>query len=662
MDPARRIAELKKRIRHHDYLYYVLNQPEIPDEQYDALYRELEELEKAHPELITPDSPTRRVGSDLTKVFPTHRHTTPMRSIANTYSEDEVNDFDRRVRSLLPGESIIYTCELKIDGAAMSLLYEGSILRIAVTRGDGMEGDVITPNIRTIRQVPLKLNGYDGSCDVRGEVYLDRADFEAINREREAAGERTFANPRNFAAGTMKLQDPRLVAARPLKFFAYALLGYEGGPPSQRETLALMERLGFPVTRNRRRCQTVLEVMAFASEMEERRYTLPYEIDGIVIKVDSHDQYRRLGSTGKAPRGVIAYKFQSRQAQTVLREIRLQVGRTGVVTPVAEFASVFLAGSTISRATLHNEQEIARKDIRVGDMVIIEKGGDVIPKVVDVVKEKRPAGARPFHFPEKCPVCGSSLVRDEEEVAVRCVNAGCPAQIEGRLNHFASRYAMDINGLGEKLVQHLVKTGLVRDFADLYELTPEKLMTLERMGEKSARKLIDALKKSKQRRLGNLIYGLGIRHVGVETARALAERFGSLDSVMETDAEMLREVSDIGPVAAESIRAFFTNPENRAVIERLRKAGLPFTGGGTASSPQQGFFSGKTVVLTGELSSMTRDEASERIRSLGGKVTSAVSKSTDYVVAGANPGSKYQKAQELGVAILSEDEFRTHLR
>ncbi len=661
MDPKHRIEQLRNQIRHHDYLYYVLARPEIPDAEYDALLKELEALEKAHPELKTTDSPTQRVGSDLTKVFPTYRHKTPMLSIANTYSVEEVNDFDRRVRSLLPGEQAGYTGELKMDGAAVSLIYEGGVLQVAATRGDGMEGDVITPNIRTIHQIPLKLNGYEGSCDIRGEVYIDRADFEKINEEREEAGEKPFANPRNFAAGTMKLQDPRLVAQRPLKFFPYTLLDYENAPPTQWETLALLETLGFPVNGNRRSCRTVAEIMAFAGEMEEKRFALPYEIDGIVIKVDSLDQYRRLGSTGKAPRGVIAYKFQPRQAMTFLRGIRLQVGRTGVLTPVADFDPVFLAGSTISHATLHNEQEIERKDIREGDTIIIEKGGDVIPKIVGVVKEKRPPHAHPFHYPEKCPVCGSPLVRDTEEVAVRCVNAGCPAQVEGCIRHFTSRYALDIEGFGDVLVGKLVETGLVGNFADIYDLTLEKLSEIERMGVKSSQNLLDALEKSKRRRLENLIYGLGIRHVGVEAARTLALTFGSMDTLMNADPESLLVVEGIGPAAAESIGAFFSNPDNRGIIDRLRRAGLPFTQEKPAPETEQSFFLDKTFVLTGELDSMTREEAEEKIRSLGGKVASAVSGNTDFVISGAHPGSKYQKARELGIPLMNEKEFLTHL-
>ncbi|MFC1511888.1 NAD-dependent DNA ligase LigA [Candidatus Latescibacterota bacterium] len=662
MDPHRRIEELRELIRHHDYRYYVLADPETSDESYDALVKELESLEEAHPDLVTPDSPTRRVGSDLTKVFPTRRHATKMLSIANTYSEEEVRDFDRRVRSLLPGEQVIYTCELKIDGVAVSLLYDRGILRSGVTRGDGTEGEEVTPNIRTIRQIPLKLRQIDGIREVRGEVYIQRADFERINEERAAVGGKTFANPRNLTAGTLKLQDPRQVAARPLMFLSYWLSPGGRNEPTQWDSLERLLQLGFPVSGNRRRCGSVDEIMVFAKDMEKKRDNLPYEIDGIVVKVDSHDQYARLGATAKTPRGVIAYKFRARQAETVLHTIRLQVGRTGVVTPVAEFDPVFLAGSTVSRATLHNEQEIERKDIREGDTVIIEKGGDVIPKVVDVVLDKRPPTSKPFRFPSDCPVCGSSLVRDEEEVAVRCVNARCPAMVEGRINHFASRDAMDIEGLGESLVSQLVTSGIVRDFADLYNLTREQLAGLERMGEKSARNILDALEKSKNRRLEHLLFGLGIRHIGTETARTLAGRFGSLDVLMTANRETLEDVEDIGPSAATSILMFFSNSENRDIVERLRRAGLPFEGEKPSSAAGRGFFSGKTVVLTGELTSMTRTEAAEQIRAQGGKLASSVSSKTDYVIVGANPGSKYTKAREQGITIFGEEDFLGHIR
>jgi len=657
MDAEERIEELRRIIREHDYRYYVLAEPVISDREYDLLLKELEKLEEEHPKLKSPDSPTMRVGSDLTKEFPERVHSSPMLSIANTYSEEEVVDFDRRVRSLLPGEKVEYTCELKIDGVALALHYEGGILRAGVTRGDGVRGEEITANVRTIRSIPLRLMGFDGACEVRGEVYLEEKDFLRMNEERSASGEKTFANPRNATAGSLKLQDPRMVAARPLKFFAYWLSLPEGMPGTQWETLDRLQGLGFPVNPNRRRCAAVGQIMEFAAEMERKRNELPYEIDGIVVKVDSHEQFERLGATAKSPRGMVAYKFQAKQAETVVEEILFQVGRTGTVTPVAVLRPVFLAGSTISRATLHNEQEIKRKDIRVNDTVLIEKGGDVIPKVVAVVKEKRPTGSRPFEFIKNCPVCGSPLVRDEREVAVRCVNAGCPAQVEGRIMHFASREAMNIEGLGPSLVAQLVGTGMVRNYADLYALEKERLASLERMGDKSAENILEALERSKERELWNLIFGLGIRHVGAGAARILADRFGSMDALVEAEAETLESVEDIGPVMAESIRGFFGNPENREIIERLRGYGLPFVAEKKEESPGDEFFAGRTFVLTGALASMSRSEASEIIRSRGGRVASSVSRKTDCVIAGEDPGSKYDRALALNVPILNEEEF-----
>ncbi|MFC1539666.1 NAD-dependent DNA ligase LigA [Candidatus Latescibacterota bacterium] len=664
MGTFEKIESLRAEIRRHDALYYVHAAPEISDEEYDALMKELERLEQEHPELVTPDSPTQRVGSDIAREFPTRMHSSPMLSIANTYTADEVGEFDRRIRGLLPGEDIEYTCELKIDGVAIALHYESGILQSAVTRGDGVSGEEITANVRTIRQIPLRLEGIDSDCEIRGEIYMETGGFEKMNEKREAAGEKTFVNPRNASAGSLKLQDPALVAERPLKFFAYKLEppGIKGS--TQWERLETLSAVGVPVNENRRLCRTVEEIMSFAEEIEAKRGELSYDIDGIVIKVNSHDQFTRLGSTAKNPRGLIAYKFRAHQAETVIKEIRLQVGRTGTITPVAEFEPVFLAGSTISRATLHNEQEIARKDIRMGDTVIIEKGGDVIPKVIEVInKENRTPDSVPYRFPDICPVCESQLMRDESEVAVRCVNVRCPSQVEGRIIHFASRNAMDIEGLGPAIVIQLVKSGIIRDYADLYSLRFDQLANLERMGEKSASNLLDAIRKSKTRNLWNLIYGLGIRHVGEGAARTLADRFGSLDTIIEADRETLEEIEDIGPVMADSIIAFFANPENQDIIRRLRERGLPFEGEKKSVTATDSFFSGKTFVLTGELESMTRNEASERIRELGGKVTSSVSKNTDYVVYGENPGSKYDKAKELGekVKTCSEKEFLDHL-
>ena len=661
MNPETRIGELRNIIRAHDHNYYVLAAPTIPDEEYDALMRELESLENDYPELRSADSPTQRVGSDLAKTFPERIHSTPMLSIANTYSENEVAEFVQRVRNLFPGEETVFVCELKLDGVALSLWYENGSLATGVTRGDGISGEDITPNVRTIRSIPLRLFGFDSGCEVRGEVILGREDFQRMNEQRLKADEKTFANPRNAAAGSLKLQDPRLVAERPLTYFAYWLTLRDGsGVKTQWESLERLRGLGFPVNEHRRLCSDITDIMAFAGEMEALRDNLPYEIDGIVIKVDSHEQLARLGTTAKSPRGVVAYKFRARQAETVLKDIIFQVGRTGTVTPVAALTPVFLAGSTISRATLHNEQEILRKDIRICDTVIIEKGGDVIPKVVGAVQEKRPADAKPFVFTETCPACGEKLVRDEREVAIRCVNAGCPAQSEGSILHFASRDAMDIEGIGESLVAQLVHNGLVETYADLYSLTLEQLASLERMGEKSAQNILDALEKSKKRELRHLLFGLGIRHVGAGAARILADRFGSLDAVMAAGHEHLTVIDAIGPVIADSIHSFFDSETNQAIIERLRSNGLPFeTVAGAVMSDD--FFGGKTFVLTGALSAMTRTDAAEKIRILGGTVTSSVSKKTDYVIAGTDPGSKIDKARLLGVNVIGEEEFVARL-
>ncbi len=661
MDLKKRMASLREIIRHHDYRYYVLVDPIISDEKYDALVKELETLEDEYPELVTSDSPTRRVGSDLTKEFPTRVHSSPMLSIANTYTEEEVREFDRRIRGLLPGEDIRYTCELKIDGVAITLIYEGGLLQAGVTRGDGIAGEEITANVRTINKIPLKLIGFDGNCEVRGEVYMERGDFTRMNEIREKSGEKIFANPRNATAGSLKLQEPRIIADRPLKFFAYRLSLPETGVSTQRESLEKLYSFGIPVNHNKRLCTATEYIMTFAAEMEEKREVIPYDIDGIVVKVDSLDQFSRLGSTAKNPRGAVAYKFRARQAETVIKEIKLQVGRTGTVTPVAVLDPVFLAGSTISRATLHNEQEIARKDIREGDTVIIEKGGDVIPKVAEVIEKKRSPDSRSYHFPEQCPICESPLVRDEKEVAVRCVNARCPAQVERRITHFASREAMDIEGLGPSLVTQLVKSGLVKDYAGLYTLKIDALASLERMGGKSAANILEALKKCKERKLWNLIYGLGIRHVGTGAARVLSDSFGSLDALMEADMDTLEAIEDIGPVVAESIMNFFSNPENKDIINRLRENGLPFKSEEQIVIPPDTFFKGKTFVLTGTLASITRDKASEFIREQGGKVSSSVSNKTDYVIAGTDPGSKYYLAVSLGIETLNEEEFLRHL-
>jgi len=669
MDPKDRIETLRREISEHNRLYYEENSPVISDEEYDALVKELERLEREHPEYAAPESPTMRVGSDLVVVpgdlvlvreFRKRPHTEPMLSISNTYSEEELFDFDRRVRTDLEGEPVSYSCEPKIDGVALELVYENGGLVAGVTRGDGFVGDEVTENVRLIRSIPQRIEGVPGEFVVRGEAYLERAEFDAINERRRGEGLKTFANPRNLAAGSVKALDRGLLEGRGLKFFPYGALGPVGSGDSLHERLERLRGLGFTVNPHIERHETPVAIIDYIGKIERVRDTLPYDIDGVVIKVDSVEQFRRLGTTAKSPRGAVAFKYRARQTETVIRRIVFQVGRTGRVTPVADLEPVFLAGSTISRATLHNEQEIARKDIREHDAVIIEKGGDVIPKVVSVVFGKRPLDSEPVRFPDRCPACGSPLVRHEEEVDIRCVNAACQAVVENSILHFASRNAMNIEDMGPALVEQLMETGLVRDYADLYSLEAGRLAALERMGDRSAANIIAAVEGSKTRPLAHLLFALGIRHVGTGSARVLAERFGSLDSLMEADAETLQSVEDVGPVVARSIREFFQNEANRSLVERLRVHGLTFVQESPKTSGTEEFFAGKTFVLTGVLSSMTREAASELIIARGGKVTTSVSKKTDFVIAGADPGSKLDKANTLGVAVLDEAGFLRH--
>jgi len=656
MNVAEKIAQLFREIREHDHRYYVLAQPILSDQEYDRLKRELIELEQAHPEWIRPDSPTQRVGGEPTKEFPTVTHPSSMLSLDNTYTEEELREFDRRTRTALEDETVDYVAELKIDGVAVYLIYEDGLLARAATRGDGVQGDDITPNIRTVRSIPLRLRRELAYCEVKGEVYLSRKEFENVNAGREEAGEALFANPRNAAAGSLKLQDPRQVAERGLSFFAWWLRIPGDDPGTQAESLEVLQKLGLPVNPNHRLCPSLEEVTAFYRGWEERREALPYDIDGVVVKVNRLDQQERMGATSKSPRSAIAYKFRAHQAVTVLRDILLQVGRTGAVTPVAVLEPVPLAGSTIGRATLHNRDEIVRKDIRPGDTVVIEKGGDVIPKVVEVKLEQRPPGSTPYVFPDACPVCGSSLVQDEEEVAVRCGNVGCPAQVKRRIQHFASRNAMDIEHLGPAVVDQLVEEGLVRDFGDLYALTVEDLVPLERMGDKSAENLIQAIVGSKEQPFERVLFALGIRHVGANVARLLAGAFGSLDRLGAAGEEELEAVEEIGPMIARSVVAFFENPVNGAIVEKLRAAGLRMAAERTPEAAGS-FFEGKTVVLTGALIRYSRAEAEETIRRLGGRASSSVSGKTDLVIVGDNPGSKYDKAVRLGVPVMTEREF-----
>ncbi|MCX8108289.1 MAG: NAD-dependent DNA ligase LigA, partial [Verrucomicrobiae bacterium] len=641
----------------------------------------------AFPELVTPDSPTQRVGGAPLAEFSQVRHAVPMLSLDNTYSTNEVREFINRVQKLLPAEKLEWVVEPKVDGVAVSLRYEDGLLTTAATRGDGTVGDDITANLKTIRSVPLRIELHEpvspakpcaervspsnGSItdriprvlEVRGEVYMTRRGFERLNAERIEAGEEPFANPRNAAAGSLKQLDPRIVARRPLDIVLYGIGLAEGNsvPQTQVGLLQWLKHLGFKTPEKYWLCKSSEELFDAIAELDKIRHELPYETDGAVIKLNSFQLRERCGTTAKAPRWAIAYKYPAEQAQTRLRAITIQVGRTGALTPVAELDPVFLAGSTISRATLHNEEELRRKDIRVGDVVIIEKAGEVIPAVVGVVKEKRTGAEKPFVFPKTCPECGSTVSREsiagEVGVIWRCTNPDCPARIRGRIEHWCSRGAMDIEGAGEVLVAQLVKTGLVRDVADLYRLKLEDVASLERMGEKSARNFLNNVEASKQRDLWRLIFGLGILHVGAGVARSLARHYATLDELASATREALTQVQDIGPVIADSVYSWFRQPRNQQLIERLRNAGLNFKSSLYQPAEAKGPFTGKTFVLTGTLSSMTREQATARIESLGGRVSSSVSKKTDYVLAGADPGSKLDKARQLGVKIIDEAEF-----
>jgi DNA ligase (NAD+) len=658
-EAGRRVEELREEIRRHERLYYVLNAPEISDHEYDALERELRDIEGRFPTLVTRDSPTQRVGERPSSEFPSFVHRVPMRSLDNTYSADELREFEERIFRLIGRREMVYTAELKIDGLSIAVHYERGCLVRGVTRGDGVRGDDVTPNARAIRSVPLVLAGSHPPerLEARGEVFLPRSRFEALNSERDRSGEELFANPRNAAAGTMKQLDARIVATRGLDVFFYGVVEATGGAPiGQWQALERLRSLGLKTNPTSRLCRGLAEVLAFCSEWQERRDTLEYDIDGVVVKVDDFALQTELGMTAKFPRWAIAYKYPARQATTLVRSVVVQVGRTGKLTPVANLDPVLLAGSTVSRATLHNEDEIARKDVRVGDTVIIEKGGDVIPKVVEVVAARRPAGAKPWIPPERCPVCGTPAVRGEGEVDRRCPNAGCPAQVKEALKHFASRDAMDIEGLGDALVDQLVERGLVRDFSDLYRLKLSDLAGLERMAEKSGQNLLEAIEGSKSRELHRLLLGLGIRFVGARAAQLLARLFGSLDALMGATVEDLDAVYEIGPAVAQSVHGWFAQATNRALVEKLTAAGLRTreevaSGGGRP-------FVGMQFVLTGGLESMTRDEAKEAIEARGGRVTSSVSKKTTMVVVGKDPGAKHEKARELGVRCIDETALR----
>jgi len=663
---SERVRELRRLIRHHEERYYVHDDPEISDAEFDALLKTLEALEREHPELVTPDSPTQRVGGRPAEGFAAVAHAAPMLSLDNAYSEEELAAFDERVRKgLEAGDAPVgYVVEPKIDGLGIALTYEHGLLVRGVTRGDGLVGEDVTSNARVIRAVPLGLRDAPAApLEVRGEVFLPRAAFERTNREREENEEPLFANPRNAAAGAMRNLDPAEVARRGLGAFVYQLVtpGEEGPRfDRHRDTLAALASWGLPVVRGWRACDGLDAVLAYCREWAERRGELDFEIDGVVVKVDALADRERLGATSKFPRWAIAFKFPAQQATTRLNAIKVNVGRTGAVTPYAELEPVRVSGSTIALATLHNEQEIARKDLREGDTVLVEKGGDVIPKIVKPILSERPAASVVWTMPRSCPACGSALEKPDDEVVWRCPNSSCPARIRRSLLHFASRRAMNIEGLGESLVDQLVDKGLVTDFADLYRLNAPTLAALERMGKKSAANLVEEIERSRTRELWRVVYAIGIRHVGERGAQALAAAFGSLPALLEARPEALETVPDVGPVVAASVRRFFDEPRNRAMLDRLVTGpGAPLTppAAAPANPAAVGPLAGQVFVLTGTLASMTRDEATAAIEARGGRVSSAVSRKTTWVVAGAEAGSKLEKARGLGVAILDEEAF-----
>jgi DNA ligase (NAD+) len=665
-EAVKRAHTLRAAIDEANYRYYALDAPTISDAEYDHLFRELQALEAEHPELVTADSPTQRVGAAPAKEFETVRHRVPMLSINNAFGDDEVEAFDRRCRETLEVEAVEYSCEPKLDGLAINLTYEGGAFVQGTTRGDGYAGEEVTINLRTVRGIPLRLRiGHPPALlEVRGEVLMYKRDFEALNARQRERGEKEFANPRNAAAGSLRQLDPRITAARPLRFSGYGIGDARGfdEPTTQAALLDALAAMGVPVSGERAVATGAAGLLAFYRRLEAQRAGLPYDMDGVVYKVNRLEQQRALGFVARAPRFAVAHKFPAEEATTELVGIEVQVGRTGAITPVARLKPVFVGGATVTNATLHNEDELRRKDIRIGDAVVVRRAGDVIPEVVRAVPGTRKPGAPEFHMPERCPVCGSAVVRLPDEAVARCTGGlFCPAQRKQALLHFASRRALDVDGLGEKIVDQLVDGGLVGTPADLYRLTLADLAGLDRMGEKSAQNLLDALAHSKRTTLARFVYALGIRNVGEATARDLAAHFGALAPLLDADEAALEEVPDVGPVVATSIAGFFRERHNRDVIEALRKAGVAWDEGAPRAAAK-GAGAGKTFVLTGTLPGMTREDATELILSHGGKVSGSVSKKTDYVVAGADPGAKLAKAEALGVQVLDENGLRRLLK
>ncbi len=650
-----KIRKLREEIKYHEKKYYVDNDPQIADYEFDLLVKNLKELEKQFPELITPDSPTQRVGEQPVSGFSSMEHSQPMLSLDNCYSYEELEEFEERIRKIIPGEKVEYVAELKIDGLGISVIYRDGGFAQAVTRGDGYRGDEVTPNVKTIRSFPLTIKDHH-EIEVRGEVYLPFASFKMTNKEREKKGEPLFANPRNAAAGSLRLLDPREVASRQLDVFLYSIFTEGKEQKSQWGSLQRLKELGFKTNPHSRRCASLAQIRSFWEEWNEKRENLDYDVDGVVVKVDSIRQQNALGRTAKFPRWAISFKFPARQATTQIKDIRIQVGRTGALTPVAILEPVQLSGITISRSTLHNEDEIKRKDIRIGDHVLIERSGDVIPKVVSVMKERRTGKESRFVLPSRCPVCNSSVFKPEGEAISRCENPSCPARLRESLLHFASRRAMNIEGLGDALVDQLMDSGLVRSIPDLYDLKLQNLENLERMGSKSSQNLLDEIEKSKQRALPRLIFALGIRYVGERTAQALAAHFKDLEKLSTARLEELVQVEDVGPKVGESIVFFFRQPENRELLTRLKKAGLSLSHKEEAKRGDLPL-AGQTFVLTGKLSDFTRDGAAEVIEKLGGTVSSSVSSRTTSVIVGESPGSKLIQAKRLGIPTIGEKEF-----
>lgn len=660
-EAEKRVAHLRKELNRHNYLYYVLAKPEISDRKYDLLHSQLEQIEKQYPDLVSLDSPTLRVGGAPLTEFAHVRHMVPMMSLDNTYARDELCEFDNRLRRLIGRRAFSYVVEPKIDGVAISLRYENGILAVGSTRGDGNTGDDITSNLRTIRSIPLRLRVKDTApaiMEVRGEVYMMKDGFAMLNKVREEAGEEPFANPRNAAAGSLKLLDSKIVATRPLDAVLYTVGELEDiAFDTHRELIETLRQFGFRTTPRYWKCHDIGAVLKSLDKLESMRHSFPFEIDGGVIKINERNLYNVLGTTAKSPRWAVSYKYEPEQAETRIKNITVQVGRTGVLTPVAELDPVPVAGSIISRATLHNADDIKRKDVRIGDRVVVEKAGEVIPAVVEVNKSVRTGRETVFEMPGKCPVCGEQVTRRECEVALRCENLQCPAQIKRWIRHFASRGAMDIEGLGQALVEQLVDNKLVHDPANLYGLTKEQVAGLERMADKSAQNLLDGIKESKGRDFWRVIFALGIRHVGARSAQMLEEHFKDMRALMSARMDILEGIPDIGPVVAESITDFFRQKRNRDIIKRLQKAGFRFERSKTVAAERAGKLAGKIFVLTGTLSAFTRDETGEKIRALGGTVSSSVSKKTTYVVAGTDPGSKLANARKLGIEVLDENQF-----